>query len=142
MGFLGTYEHQLDEKGRVSLPSAFRSGEEGERLVLIKNEQPCVSVFPMAIWVEVQARLLEFRKVDEEKWNAVRAILARAAEVAPDKQGRILVPSWLKDAAEIQGTVVLVGNIDRVEMWSPALYREHVQSASDEVFKRYGRQLF
>jgi MraZ protein len=142
MGFLGKYEHQLDEKGRVSLPSVYRSGEEGERLVLLKNEQPCLSLFPMATWNEVQARLIEFRKADRANWNAVRAMLAQTVEVAPDKQGRILVPSWLKDAAKLQGTVVLVGNIDRIELWSPSLYRDHVHSAPDEVFERFGLQLF
>ena len=74
-GFLGRYEHQLDEKGRVSLPSAFRKEAEGESFVLLQWEKPYLTLFPQRVWAEVQTKLLEFRKSKRSAWNHVREIL-------------------------------------------------------------------
>lgn len=124
--FLGTYEHQLDEKGRVSLPSAFRREAEGDRFVLLQWEASYLTLFPQARWDEIQEELLRFRKSGSEAAHYVRGVLARAVEVSPDKQGRILVPAWLQESAGLQGSVLLNGNIDRVELWNPERFRTTV----------------
>ncbi len=132
----------MDEKGRVSLPSAFRR-EAGENpFVLLQWEKPYLTLFPHVVWAEVRARLLEFRKGQRESWNHVREIVSNAHEVSPDKQGRILVPSPLKEAAGLEGTVVLSGNIDRIELWNADLYRSTVQSASGEELERFALRIF
>src|SRR5687767_12420336 len=87
-GFVGQYEHQMDEKGRVSLPSAFRREAESDRFVLLQWEPDYLTLFTASKWVEVQARLLQFRGGDPQAWNRVRLIVANAVEVSPDKQGR------------------------------------------------------
>ena len=63
-GFVGQYEHQMDQKGRVSLPSAFRREAEGDRFVLLQWEARYLTLFPEAKWQEVQKELLEFRRAD------------------------------------------------------------------------------
>jgi MraZ protein len=142
-GFLGKYEFQMDEKGRVSLPSAFRREAEGDRFVLLQWESSYLTLFPGSVWAGVQDRLLEFRRSEPEAWNAVREIVSNAVEVVPDKQGRILVPSWLKEAAGLEGSVLLNGNIDRVELWNPATYRATVQAApASPSAERFKRQVF
>jgi len=140
-GFLGKYEYQMDEKGRVSLPSAYRR-EEGERFVLLQWEKPHLTLFREAKWAEVQERLLEFRQSDPSAWNHVREIVGNAVEVAPDKQGRILVPAWLKEAASLEGSVLLNGNIDRVELWNPQTYRETVQVPAAPDIGHFARRIF
>ena len=142
MGFLGRYEYQMDEKGRISLPSAFRQGAGGDRFVLLQWETPYLALYPQAAWDEKQRHLLEFRTSGEDAANLVREIVSSAAEVAPDKQGRILVPTWLKDAAKLGGTVLLNGNIDRVELWDPELYRTRVQVADHGEAQRFIRRVF
>jgi MraZ protein len=122
--FLGRYEYQMDEKGRVALPSAFRREAEGERFVLLQWEKPYLTLFPQSVWGEMQAGLMELRRSGVDAGHYVRELLSMAAEVAPDKQGRILVPGWLQDAASLSGTVLIHGNIDRVELWNPAAYEE------------------
>ena len=103
----------MDQKGRVSLPSAFRREAGGDHFVLLQWEEGYLTLFPQEKWQEVQARLLEFRRSNPEGWNQVRTIIAHAVEVTPDKQGRILVPASLQAAAELEGAVLLSGNLDR-----------------------------
>ena len=131
----------MDEKGRVSLPSAFRREADGDRFVLLQWEKPYLTLFPIAKWEEVQQRLLDYRRTNPEGWNQVRVIVSGAVEVAPDKQGRILVPAALQEAAGLSGTVLLSGNIDRVELWSPETYRSVVQDKAGDL-SQFATRLF
>ena len=140
-GFLGRYDFQMDEKGRVSLPSAFRKEAEGEGFVLLQWEAPYLTLFPETVWKDVQSRLLEFRRSDRSASNHVREITSNAVEVSPDKQGRILIPGWLQEAASLEGTVVLSGNIDRVEIWNPEKFREAAKARAED-FERFAHQIF
>jgi len=140
-GFVGQYEHQMDPKGRVSLPSAFRREAESDRFVLLQWEKPYLTLFPEAKWAGVQDRLLDFRRTDPNAWNHVRIIVSQAVEVAPDKQGRILVPTVLQEAAGLDGAVLLSGNIDRVELWNPDTYRKSVEGAIGSL-EQFAHKLF
>ncbi len=131
----------MDEKGRVSLPAAFRREADEDRFVLLQWEKPYLTLFPESKWNEVQERLMEFRKNNPEAWNQVRVVVSGAVEVAPDKQGRILVPAPLQRAAGLAGTVLLSGNIDRVEIWDPDTYREAVQEQTGDL-EQFAHRLF
>jgi len=141
MGFLGRYEYQLDQKGRVSLPSAFRREADGDRFVLLQWKAPALTLFSSKAWSQTQERLLTFRRNKPEAWGDVLAIAASAVEVSPDKQGRILVPAWLQAAAFLEGPVLLVGNIDRVELWNPTRFDQAVQTTNGE-FEKFSNQIF
>ena len=133
-GFLGRYEYQMDEKGRVALPSAFRREAEGARFVLLQWEKSHLTLFPQNVWAEKQSGLLELRRSGPEAAQYVRDLLSMAVEVVPDKQGRILVPSFLQEAAGLGGTVVINGNIDRIELWSSdAVDSSRTREVPDEV---------
>ncbi len=140
-GFLGRYDFQMDEKGRVSLPAAFRKEAGGERFILVQWEKPYLTLFPEDVWKGVQERLLEFRRKEPAAWNYVREITANAVEVSPDKQGRILIPAWLQEAAFLQGTVVLSGVIDRVEIWDPERFQTAIEERAEES-QRFRHQIF
>ena len=131
--FVGQYDHQMDEKGRVSLPSAFRRDAGTERLVLVQWESSHVAVFPEEKWQEVVGRLLEYRRSDPKGWNRVRSIVGNAEEVSPDKQGRILVPASLRESAGLSGAVMVCGNIDRIELWDPDRYETVVEKDADDL---------
>lgn len=141
-GFLGRYEYQMDGKGRVSLPAAFRRRADDERFVLLQWEKPYLSLFPESEWVGMRDELLEYRKSGEGAAHQVREIIANAVEVSPDGQGRILIPAWLQEAANLDGTVLLNGNIDRVEIWNPDDYGRTVEERDEEDFRRFARQIF
>jgi MraZ protein len=140
-GFVGQYEHQMDEKGRVSLPSAFRREADGDSFVLLQWEPGYLTLFPASKWAEVQGRLLEFRRSDARAWNQVRLIVSNAVEVTPDKQGRVLVPATLQAAADLSGSVLLSGNIDRVELWNPDRYDETVGADAGDI-RDFAHRLF
>jgi MraZ protein len=140
-GFVGQYEHQMDDKGRVSLPSAFRREADSDTFVLLQWEPEYLTLFPGPKWAEVQERLLEFRRADARSWNRVRMIVANAVEVSPDKQGRILVPASLQAAAGLSGPVLLSGNIDRVELWNPTTYEKAVRGDAGDI-RDFAHRLF
>jgi MraZ protein len=131
----------MDEKGRVSLPAAFRKEAGGERFVLLQWEKPYLTLFPEDVWAGVQERLLEYRRSDPAAWNYVREITANAVEVSPDKQGRILIPGWLQEAASLRGTVVLSGGLDRVEIWDPEAFQRTTQEKAEDS-QGFGRRIF
>jgi MraZ protein len=118
-GFLGRFEYQLDAKGRVALPAPFRREAGDGRFVLLQWEPTHLSLYPESTWREVQERLVDFRRGDRAGQQFVRKILSNAIEVTPDKQGRILIPAWLQAGAALDGSVLLVGQLNQVEIWSP-----------------------
>lgn len=140
-GFVGQYEHQMDQKGRVSLPSAFRRGADGDRFVLLQWEPAYLTLFPERKWAEVQENLLDYRRRDPAAWSHVRLIIASAVEVSPDKQGRILVPAGLQAGAGLDGRVLVCGNIDRIELWDPERYRRAVHEHAADV-AQFAHKLF
>lgn len=142
LNLVGLYEHQMDEKGRVSLPSAFRREADGDRFVLLQFETPCLTLFPIAKWEEVQQRLLDYRRTNPEGWNQVRLILSRTTEVSPDKQGRILIPAALQEGAGLSGTVLLSGNMDRVELWNPDTFKSVVERSQQGDLAQHSHRLF
>ncbi len=140
-GFLGRFEYQLDDKSRVSLPAAFRRVAGDDSFVLLKDHSEALTLIPATTWTEVQKRLLEYRKSSRAAGAVVRRLVASAVEVRPDKQGRILIPTWLKEEAELDGAVLLVGALDRIEIWNPERFQVSLREG-DEEFERYAPQIF
>lgn len=140
-GYLGRYDFQLDEKGRVSLPSAFRKGAEEASFVLLQYESPYLTLFPEETWREVQERLMEYRRTGPEAAAHVRRVAAGAVEVTPDRQGRILIPSRLQEAASLRGPVLVLGNFNRIELWNPELYRD-TEVQDERGYEAFTHQLF
>jgi len=118
-GYLGSYLHQLDDKGRLSLPSSFRREAPEGPLVLVHVFPDALTLYPQESWAEVEARLRELLRLQPQSRPFVLRVTANAVEVAPDKAGRILVPQRLQDAVGIDGSALVVGAIDRIEIWNP-----------------------
>lgn len=135
--FLGRYEYQMDEKGRVALPSAYRREADGDRFVLLQWQRPYLTLFPHSTWADKQGELLRLRRSSSRGEWKVRDLLSMAVEVSPDKQGRILIPAWLQDAASLEGTVLLNGNMDRIELWNPRLFQEERPAEADDEVDRF-----
>lgn len=142
MKFLGSYVYQLDEKGRVSLPAAFRHAAADQRFVLIQIEPPALSLFPESEWIHVEERLLDLRRRQPQMRRLVTSLLSNAVEVAPDGQGRILVPSQLREAADLEGQVQMIGAIDRIEMWNPTAFEAASAEPGAEEFEAFVPQIF
>jgi MraZ protein len=139
-GFLGSYLHQLDEKGRLALPASFRrnAGEDG--FVLIQGQEPALFLYPARTWVGVEERLGELMQRQPEARGLVLSLTANAVEVVPDKQGRILIPERLQRAAKLEREVLIVGVLDKIEIWNPELFEGATKEAKPD-FERFVRQI-
>jgi MraZ protein len=139
--FLGSYTFQLDEKGRVSLPAAFRREAPSPRFVLVQAYPPALALYPESEWAAVEERLRELLRLQPEARMYVLSVMAGAVEVVPDSQGRILIPARLKEAAGLDGPAMLVGAIDKIEIWNPAHF-ESALSAGAGRFADFAPQIF
>jgi MraZ protein len=138
--FLGSYLHQLDEKGRLSLPASYRRDAAEQRFVLVQPYPPALALYPEVEWAAVEERLQDVMKSESGRLYVLK-VMSSAVEVVPDAQGRILVPSNLREAAGLDGQALLVGAINKIEVWNPALFEQAV-SASAPQFGDYTSQIF
>jgi MraZ protein len=138
--FLGSFQHQLDEKGRLSLPAQFRREATDQRFVLVQAYPPALALYPEAEWLEVEERMQQMMR-DPAARMWVLSVMSNAVEVAPDAQGRILVPASLRAAAELEGQALLVGAINKVEIWNPAKFEEAVRGAAPD-FQKFAPDIF
>lgn len=141
-GFLGSFQHNIDEKGRLSLPAQFRRGAEERPLVLAHLLQgEWLTLFPEAAWNDMQERMREMLRRNPAARASILKVTANAVEVVPDKQGRILIPRHLQDAAAIAGPTLVVGMIDRMELWNPERFAAATDATSPEE-ERILQQIF
>ena len=141
MKFLGSHVFQLDEKGRVALPAAFRREAGEQRFVLLQAYKPSLALYPEAAWAGVEERLQDLLKHQPEARPFVLSVTASAQEVVPDSQGRILIPTRLKEAAGLESLALLVGAIDKIEIWNPDRFETTIREDA-ERFDRFGPQIF
>jgi len=140
-GYLGSYLHQIDDKGRLNLPASFRRESPDRPLILVQVFENALTLYPEPAWAEVEGRLRELLRLQPQARPYVLSVTANAVEVVPDKQGRILVPQRLQDAAGIQGATLIVGAIDRIELWNPERFQAAVSSQAPDS-ERYTHQIF
>ncbi len=117
MMFMGEYNHTIDAKGRLIIPSKFRESL-GYTFVVTKGLDGCLFVYDNEEWNAFEEKLKSLPITNKEARQFVRFFLAGAAEVEVDKQGRILVPNILREFAQISKDVVLIGVASRIEIWS------------------------
>ena len=117
MMFMGEYNHTIDAKGRLIVPSKFREAL-GDTFVVTKGLDGCLFVYDNQEWNAFEEKLKSLPITNKEARQFARFFLAGAAEVEVDKQGRILVPNILREFAQINKEVVLIGVASRIEIWS------------------------
>jgi MraZ protein len=120
-GFLGSYTHQIDEKGRLSLPASLRRDGK-EPLVLVQVNPDSLTLFPRPVWSQMEERLRDMLRRNPRSRPYVLRVTANAVEVVPDSQGRILVPQRMQKEVGIAGPTLIVGAMDRIELWNPEAF--------------------
>lgn len=115
--FMGEYNHTIDAKGRVIVPSKFRDTL-GDEFVVTKGLDGCLFVYDNHEWAAFEEKLKSLPITNKDARAFVRFFLAGAAGVEVDKQGRILLPSSLREFAQLTKDVVLIGVGSRIEIWS------------------------
>lgn len=127
---MGEYLHTIDSKGRLIVPAKYREAL-GEKFIATKGLDHCLFVYPIDEWqaLEEKLRALPFTQPDARAF--VRFFFSGATECELDKQGRILLPANLRDYAQLEKDVVLVGVSSRVEIWSQTLWTDYSRQAED-----------
>jgi MraZ protein len=132
--FYGEYAHAIDNKGRLILPSRIREVAKAhyvERFYLTRGLDKCLFMFAEEEWKTAEQKFkgMSFTKQDARKFN--RFYFSGAVEMVPDKQGRILIPTYLKDFAGIKRDVVIIGVANRVEIWDKNRWNEFYNANLD-----------
>lgn len=128
MTFVGTFEHTLDKKGRLVLPSKFRR-QLPEQAYLSPGRGKCLALWPQENFNEMLDRMTVSARAGDSNQQVVRAFTAASTMVSPDTQGRVLLTESLLSFANLAGAVVLVGARDHIEIWD----REAWTAQSAEV---------
>lgn len=127
--FIGEYTHTVDEKNRFSLPARFRK-DLGKKVVVTRGKDHCLFLYPTKTWALISEEVARLGHVESDHRYA-RFTFAGASEVEIDSIGRILVPEFLREFAELKNTIVITGVHDRVELWNDkrwAAYRKKLES--------------
>ncbi|MDO5392100.1 MAG: division/cell wall cluster transcriptional repressor MraZ [Eubacteriales bacterium] len=122
--FMGEYNHTIDAKGRLIIPAKFREAL-GEEFILTKGLDGCLSIYPMDEWESFEEKLKALPLTDKNARAFLRFFVAGATSCELDRQGRILVPSTLREFAGLKKEVVLTGNLTRIEVWSKQKWIEN-----------------
>ena len=137
--FLGTHTPRLDDKGRLFLPAKFRDDLQGG-LVITKGQDRCLYVWSRSDFEALTDRVRQAPFTNKASRDFLRVLFSGASDEIPDKQGRITIPSVLREYTRLQRECVVIGAMDRVEIWDAeswagysAEHEESFASMSEEV---------
>ena len=126
---LGEYRHNVDVKGRVSVPSKFR-GDLGQSFIVTKGLANCLFMYSKSEWETFENKLKALPLTNNDARSFMRFFFAGATECEVDKQGRINIPQLLREYAGIKKDVVIVGVSTRAEIWDSSKWEEYTSSDS------------
>ncbi|MFH1189318.1 MAG: division/cell wall cluster transcriptional repressor MraZ [Candidatus Omnitrophota bacterium] len=141
--FYGEYEHTIDKKGRLIIPSKFREAfkeYDVEVFFITRGLDRCLFMFTENEWKSQEAKFksISFTKSEARKFN--RMYFAGASQIECDRQGRILIPKYLKDYAAIKRDVMIIGVSNRIEIWSQEAWKSYYDN-SKESFEDIAEKL-
>ena len=128
--FIGEYQHALDSKNRMIVPSKLRE-ELGSKFVITKGLDGCLYAYPLSEWKILEEKLKTLPLTNKDARAFVRFFFSGASEVEMDKQGRGLIPQNLKEYAGIEKEIVSIVVLSRVEIWSKDKWNNYNDSNID-----------
>ena len=129
--FTGEYRHSVDDKGRIAVPAKFRV-QLGAGAVVSRWLDTCLAIHTQAGWAELAAKVAALPITDQASRRFQRFVFAGAAEVELDRQGRILLPAFLRDQIDLGSEAVVVGSRDHAEIWVPAAWETYSRELDDQ----------
>ena len=128
--FLGAFEHTLDDKGRITLPAKYRD-ELAAGVVITRGLDRCLILFPLAEWTPLAERIRELPLTSVDARSLRRRLFSGASDIVPDRQGRVLIPAYLREYSNINGRVIITGLNNYIEIWDAEAWSE-LQAEADE----------
>ena len=139
--FIGEYLHSIDLKKRMAVPSKFRTDLKN-KVVVTRGLDKCLFVYPMKVWEDIAGKLGTLPVGESATRSFIRLMLAGAVDVEVDKQGRILIPDFLKSYAGLGRNVIVTGIYNRLEIWDEKKWQEYKKKAeknTDEIAEQLGK---
>ncbi|QCR31704.1 division/cell wall cluster transcriptional repressor MraZ [Lysinibacillus sp. SGAir0095] len=128
--FMGEYQHSVDAKGRLIVPSKFRE-DLGNTFVITRGLDNCLFGYPMDEWRKLEEKLKELPMTKKDARAFARFFFSGATEVEIDKQGRINIPSTLSTYAKIEKECVVLGVSSKIEIWAKEAWESYFNEAED-----------
>ncbi len=137
--FIGEYKHSLDEKSRIAVPAKFRVQLKGA--IITRGLDRCLFLFNKGDWEKLVQKLIALPMTQANSRAFVRLMLAGAMEAPLDRQGRILVPDYLRQYADLRKQAIITGLYNRIEIWDEELWKKYktkTEASSDEIAEKLG----
>jgi MraZ protein len=120
--FSGKYYYTLDPKGRIIVPAPFReiiSSNYNPKLYIVNAAfDRCLHIYPQEEWTRLEEKVRQLPRMQEEIRFFMRRVIASAQEIELDKQGRVLIPAAHREDAGLESEIVIVGQIEKIELWN------------------------
>lgn len=139
--FKGQAEYSVDSKGRVAIPARMRNAlnpDANNSFTITRGFEQCILLFPLDEWAKREAEIARLNTYRSEARSFVRTIMRWADEVTLDGQGRIVVPKNLISFADLKDAVLIIGVLDRIEIWNPDVFAAQAEQEAEysEVAER------
>ena len=128
--FTGEYRHSVDEKGRIAIPARFRS-QLTDGAVVSRWIDGCLAIHTKRGWEALEAKVSALPVTDASSRLFERYVFAGALEAELDRQGRVLLPAYLREEAALEAEALVVGTRDHAEIWSPARWADYRRAMDD-----------
>ena len=128
--FTGEYRHTVDDKGRIAVPVKFRAQLDPGSMISGWLDD-CLAIHTKTAWEELSNKIAALQITDEKARRFARFVFSHATEAEMDKQGRVLLPAFLRTSVGLEGEAVLVGSRDHAEIWAPDRWDSYRKALDD-----------
>jgi MraZ protein len=132
--FKGSYLYSVDSKGRINIPAKLRkflSPDANDVFVVTRGYEQCLFVYPQDEWNKLEETIRQLSPTNPKHRFFTRTLLERATETQLDGQSRIIIPRDLLQFASIENDVIILGVLERIELWNPKVYDTYVKSQAE-----------
>lgn len=130
--FLGEFSHTIDDKGRLTIPAKFRDELESG-VVITRGLDGCLWAFGRSEWEVMAEKISKLPTTNQAARNFSRFMFSSAFDSIPDRQGRILLPQNLREYADIQNETIIIGVMNKLEIWSPVKWTDVVTAVEQDT---------
>jgi MraZ protein len=132
--FKGSYDYSVDSKGRINIPAKLRkyvSQEANDTFVITRGYEQCLFVYPLDEWNKLEQTIRQLSATNPKHRYFTRTLLENAIESQLDGQSRITIPRELLQLASIDNEVLILGVLERIEVWNPRIYNEYRKAQAE-----------
>ncbi len=136
--FRGQFTYSIDAKGRISIPAKLRrhvAAEANDTFMMIRGTSTCIDIYPLNEWQLFEEKLNKLNPFKPDEIRFIRTILQHVTDDKLDSQSRILIPQTLLEYAKIEKEVLILGALNKIEVWNPRIFEEYMKQ-SDETFEQ------